>query len=162
VTPVTQEANRPVFGAASPQRSPGFLLWQVSNIWQQRIRAALEPLDLTHVQFVLLAGVLWLQRQGDGPVTQVRLARHAATDVMMTSKVVRTLEQKGLITRDTDPHDTRAKTLAVTAAGEAVLRDAIPAVEQGDADFFAVVQAQLPQLMVLLDALAHPSANEQD
>src|SRR3546814_15453085 len=40
-----------------PENSPGFLLWQVTNQWQRRLRATLEPLGLTHVQFVLLAGL---------------------------------------------------------------------------------------------------------
>lgn len=38
-----------------PATSPGFLLWHVTLRWQRAITAALRPLDLTHVQFVLLA-----------------------------------------------------------------------------------------------------------
>ena len=43
-----------------PQNSPGFLLWHVTLRWQRDIAAALAPLDLTHVQFVLLASTWWL------------------------------------------------------------------------------------------------------
>ena len=38
--------------------SPGLLLWQVTNRWQSAQRAALKPLGLTHVQFVLLASLV--------------------------------------------------------------------------------------------------------
>ena len=46
--------------ALNPEDSPGFLLWHVTLRWQRDIAAALAPLDLTHVQFVLLATTWWL------------------------------------------------------------------------------------------------------
>ena len=73
-----------------PTESPGLLLWQVTNRWQQAQRAALKPYGLTHVQFVVLASLTYLAV--DGPVTQKALADHAALDPMMTSQVLRALE----------------------------------------------------------------------
>ena len=35
-----------------PHESPGFLLWHATLRWQRGVAAALQPLDLTHVQFV--------------------------------------------------------------------------------------------------------------
>ena len=40
---------------SGPAESPGFLLWKISNAWQRRLRVALQPYELTHSQFVLLA-----------------------------------------------------------------------------------------------------------
>src|SRR3954447_5865618 len=88
-------------GHASADESPGFLLWQVTNRWQAAQRAALKPFGLTHVQFVLLASLTWLE--GDGPITQRRLAEHAASDPMMTSQVLRLLERRGLVSRTPHP-----------------------------------------------------------
>ena len=88
---------------AGADQSPGLLLWQVTNRWQAAQRAALKPFDLTHVQFVLLASLTWLD--SDGPVTQKQLATHAATDAMMTSQVLRALERRGLIRRQPHPGD---------------------------------------------------------
>jgi hypothetical protein len=42
-----------------PGASPGFLLWRVGLAWQRLMTATLKPLDLTHVQFVLLASSWW-------------------------------------------------------------------------------------------------------
>jgi DNA-binding MarR family transcriptional regulator len=81
--------------------SPGLLLWQVTNQWQAATRAALTPLGLTHVQFVLLASLTWLD--ASGPVTQKQLADHAVTDPMMTSQVLRALERRGLMERRPHP-----------------------------------------------------------
>ncbi len=124
-----------------PRQSPGFLLWHATLRWQQAIAAALHQHDLTHVQFVLLASTWWLGEQGERP-NQLALARHAGTDVKMTSQVLRSLEHKGLIVREVDPRDTRARLIAVTSAGAGLAPRAIAAVERVDAEFFAPVPTQ--------------------
>lgn len=121
--------------------SPGFLLWQLTNLWQQRIRSALAPLGITHVQFVLLANVAWLENSGK-LVSQATLSRHARTDVMMTSQVVRTLEEKGLLTRTVHPTDTRARVVSLTAEGRRVAQQAMHVVETADEQFFQELGGQ--------------------
>jgi DNA-binding MarR family transcriptional regulator len=118
-----------------PAASPGFLLWHLTLAWQRAVTAVLEPLSLTHVQFVLLASAWWLDSHGQVP-NQLGLARHAGTDVKMTSQVVRRLEAKGLLEREVDPADTRARRLRLTAEGRRLARRAVPAVEEADARFF--------------------------
>ena len=115
--------------------SPGLALWRVTLAWQAAMRAAVEPFELTHVQFVLLASLSWLR--ADGPVTQRRLADHAGTDPMMTSQVVRALEAKGLVERRDHPTDRRARALVISARGVELADAAVVAVESADAAFFA-------------------------
>src|SRR5437868_8363857 len=119
-----------------PTESARFLLWHATLRWQRGISQALQPLDLTHVQFVLLACTWWLNQHGERP-TQVALAAQAGTDVKMTSQVVRSLERKGLVQRDVDAADTRARRLRVTRSGARLAPRAIAIVERVDADFFA-------------------------
>lgn len=130
------------------EESPGLLLWRTTNAWQARQRAALQPLGLTHVQFVLLAVSGWLTRSGD-PLSQAELSRIAVVDVMMTSQVIRTLEQKKLITRDVHPRDPRARSIALTQAGRALLKEALPAVEAVDRQFFAAIDDPADALRLL-------------
>ncbi len=137
----------------NPGESPGFLLWHATLRWQRGIAAALAPLDLTHVQFVLLACAWWFNAQGEQP-NQLSLARQAGTDIKMTSQVLKTMEQKGLIARETDPTDTRAKRLHVTTRGARLAPRAIAAVERADAEFFQAVPAK--DALALLRNLAHP------
>jgi DNA-binding MarR family transcriptional regulator len=117
--------------------SPGLLLWQVTNRWQQAQRATLKPFDLTHVQFVLLASLTWLDAAG--PVTQRALADHAATDPMMTSQVLRTLEARNLVQRAPHPDDSRARAVSLTPAGVKLANRANVAVETCDRTFFGSV-----------------------
>jgi DNA-binding MarR family transcriptional regulator len=121
-----------------PGESPGFLLWHATLRWQRGIAQALAGLDLTHVQFVLLACTWWLNEQGERP-TQIALAAQAGTDIKMTSQVVRSLERKGLIEREVDPADTRARRLHVSKRGAELAPRAIAVVEQVDSEFFADV-----------------------
>jgi DNA-binding MarR family transcriptional regulator len=121
----------------TPQTSPGYLLWRVTLAWQRRVTAALEPFGLTHAQFVLLAVVFYANQQQRQP-SQVESAGLAGTEPKMTSQLVRTLEDKGLLSRTVDPTDSRARRLAVTARGGELAPRAMAAVEAVDADFFAV------------------------
>ncbi|WP_214416514.1 MarR family winged helix-turn-helix transcriptional regulator [Sphaerisporangium fuscum] len=136
-----------------PGESPGFQLWHATLRWQRDIAAALSPLGLTHVQFVLLACTWWLNSQGEHP-NQLTLARQAGTDVKMTSQVLRTLETKGLVEREVDAADTRAKRLRVTALGAELAPKAIAAVDKADAEFFRPVDVQ--QAVTMLARLAAP------
>jgi DNA-binding MarR family transcriptional regulator len=127
--------------------SPGLLLWQVTNRWQAAQRAALKPFGLTHVQFVLLASLTWLDVEG--PITQRQLADHAATDPMMTSQVLRALEKRGLVERTQHPEDKRAQALTVTRRGRSLANRAVVAVEACDQAFFHA----LPRVSDFADAL---------
>lgn len=118
-----------------PDESPGFLLWHVTLRWQREMAAALAPLGLTHVQFVLLATTWWLNSRGEDP-NQLGVARQAGTDVKMTSEVLRKLEAKGLILRTVDADDTRARRLRVTGRGAELAERAVAAVEAADEEFF--------------------------
>jgi DNA-binding MarR family transcriptional regulator len=139
-----------------PDYSPGFWLWHATLRWQREVTAALAPFGLTHVQFVLLSCAWWLNDHGVVP-NQLQLARQAGTDVKMTSQVVRKLAAKGLVERETDHADTRAKRLRVTDAGAALARSAIERVEHADAAFFHPLTSAgtcTPEITALLRRLA--------
>ncbi|NIG54143.1 MarR family winged helix-turn-helix transcriptional regulator [Chitinophaga sp. Cy-1792] len=130
--------NDNTFSVAQAGDSSGFLLWQVTSLWQRGIRKALEPYDLTHSQFVILASIHWLTLQAQD-VTQVVLSGHTKIDVMTTSTVLRTLQQKNLVIRTEHPTDTRAKIVKLTDAGKHLVKLAVVKVEQFDHEFFAVL-----------------------
>jgi MarR family transcriptional regulator for hemolysin len=123
------------FWLEKPEESVGFLLWQITNLWQRKMNSALGELDLTHVQFVLLAGIAWLERF-EKSITQVKLAKHAKTNIMITSKVIGTLEKKGFILRGECETDTRAKCLSLTQKGIKKVEEALNIVKDIDERFF--------------------------
>ena len=140
----------------TPQESPGLLLWHVTLAWQRQVGAALSPFGLTHVQFVLLAVTWWANTHDDSLPTQAEAAALAGADVKMTSQVLRTLEGKGLLVRNVDPADTRARRLQVTDTGAELAPRAVAAVEEVDRAFFAPVHEG--EAMRLLRALTSADA----
>lgn len=103
------------------------------------------------MQFVLLASVWWLSEQAGAsqPPSQRQVADHAEVDVMMTSQVLRALEQRGLVARTADAADARVKRLTVTATGRRLAEQAVTVVEAVDNEFFS----SLRKPALLLDVL---------
>jgi DNA-binding MarR family transcriptional regulator len=133
------------FKFKSPNESPGYLLGQLTLLWQRKLKKVLDPLDLTQTQFVLLAALGWLSRENDN-VTQVDIANQGNADRMMVSKVLRTLEGKKFISRQEHQTDTRAKVIKLTDEGAEVLQKALSAVENADIEFFSVIGSNLTLL----------------
>lgn len=129
------------FHFQNPEDSSGYLLWQVSMLWQRKMKRALDVLDITHTQFVLLAALAWLSKTSE-IVTQVDIANHSNTDRMMVSKVLRTLQNKGFINRQEHLTDTRAKSISLSKTGQSILQKAIKIVEETDNSFFSVLHSQ--------------------
>lgn len=129
------------FSFGTTEESSGFLLWQVTNLWQREIKKALEQYELTHSQFVLLASIHWLS-QDKQSITQILLSNFTKIDPMTTSTVLRTLQKKGLIKRQEHETDTRAKTVGLTELGLNNIKQAIKTVEYFDKQFFGSLDNQ--------------------
>ena len=142
------------FSFEKSEESTGFLLWQVTNLWQREIKKALEQYELTHSQFVLLASIHWLTLE-EQSVTQILLSNHTKIDPMTTSTVLRTLQTKGLVRRQEHETDTRAKTVGLTEVGLKIIKQAIKTVELFDQQFFGSLRNQTTdfnqKLLTLLD-----------
>lgn len=108
-----------------PLMSPGFWLHHAALEWRQRLDRALRPLGLTPTQFNLLGSIGWLDRTLPSPPTQQQVADHAGADRMMTSKVLRTLEERALVTRESDPDDARSLRLRLTEEGRRITGRAV-------------------------------------
>ena len=147
------------FSVEEASESSGFLLWQVTALWQRRIAWALRSIGLTQVQYALLASLLWMSRT-QRTITQAMLARHTKLDMMMTSQVLRTLESRGLLERNPHPTDTRAKVLGLTKEGRKLAWQAVPLVEGVDREFFGALGAQLNRFNRSLLSLIASSTQE--
>lgn len=123
------------FGFEEAEDSPGFLLWQTTTTWQRLIKKSLEPFDVSHAQFVILAILLWFE-QHDMDSTQVKIINWSKLDKMTVSKSLKKLETMNLVKRSEHKLDTRAKKVVLTSKGRRLIRKLVPIVEQIDEDFF--------------------------
>jgi DNA-binding MarR family transcriptional regulator len=126
------------------EHSPGFLLWQLTMLWQQKIAEVLAEFSLTQTQFALLASLQWLLEHAQPP-TQATLGAHSKIDKMTLSKAIRNLEQQGWVDRAPSATDSRALCLSLTPIGQAGVQDAIRAVEAADEVFFAALDPSARQ-----------------
>ena len=132
--------------------SYGLLFWQVSTLWQRKIKEALHPHKLTHTQFVILAVTNELnERNLDS--TQKEITYLSMIDVMTVSTTLRLLEKKNLIIRKNHPTDTRAKLIKNTKQGEEILKLVNPIIESVDDKFFFDDKNELTAFIHLLKKL---------
>ncbi|HWI22715.1 MAG TPA: MarR family transcriptional regulator [Baekduia sp.] len=124
---------------SDPGEFEGFLFWRASLRWQRMMTAALREFKLTHVQCMLLVGAWLMEIENGQTPSQRELAERGATDVMMTSQVLSTLEKRAYITRERDPDDKRIRRVSVTPEGAALAERALVVVAAADEEFFAQV-----------------------
>ncbi len=141
------------FSFKKAEDSPGLLLWQLTNQWQQQQRKALRPLGLTHPQFVALAGILWLSSMYETGVSQVQVAEFTRIDKMMMSDLVKTLLEKKLIERRQHAQDKRAYSLTLTRRGHDLTLKAIPIVENIDVAFFTKETKEINRLVNIINKI---------
>jgi DNA-binding MarR family transcriptional regulator len=118
----------------------GFSLWEVSNLWQKQLLKRFTEINITHVQFLILKAVYELEVNHEEK-TQVRIATQARTDVMMTSKVIRTLIVKGYLERTQHAIDKRAFKINITKTGKKSLRKGMDIMTDFEKKFFKSVES---------------------
>lgn len=141
------------FGFDKPEESPGFLLWQTTIVWQRQIKRALEPYDISHAQFVIMATLLWFaSHQYD--TTQILIINKTKLDKMTVSKSLKKLATLSYVNRIEHETDTRAKNVTLTNKGKEMIHILVPIIEEIDAKFFNVTTKQeKKQLNILLAKL---------
>lgn len=122
----------------TPEESPGFLLWQTTITWQRLIKKALEKCEITHPQFVIVASLVWFEEKGIDP-TQITLVNHTKLDKMTVSNSLRKLAEQGLINRQEDTEDTRAKRVTLTSKGREITHLLVGVIEKIDREFFGAL-----------------------
>lgn len=88
------------------------LLHEATALLRRRFEKAARPQKLTLMQWRFLGTLA-----RNGTMRQVGLGKAIKASPMTVSDLAERLEGAGLITREVDPEDTRAKTVALTEAG---------------------------------------------
>lgn len=146
-------SNAP-FGVEKLEASPGFFLWQITMIWQRKIKKVLEPYEISHAQFVIMAVLLWFNKHAYD-TTQTAIINWTKLDKMTVSKAIKKLMVQGLLTQVEHAKDTRAKSVSLTEQGNTLIHKLIPIVENIDAAFFGHIPADDSQSLIrMLNKLA--------
>jgi DNA-binding MarR family transcriptional regulator len=106
-------------------RRPGFLLRRANQIAAALFLEAVAEFDVTTTQYGALVVI-----SSRGSIDQVSLARLLGVDRSTTGLVLGNLERRRAIRRTSDPQDGRRRVLALTEAGERLLKDISAAAER--------------------------------
>lgn len=145
------------FGFDAPKDRPGLVLWQTTITWQKLIKEALEPYNISHSQYVIMAILLWFE-ENDEEINQIKIAAMSRLDKMTVSDALKKLSKIGLIERREHAKDTRAKVATLTQRGKELACKLVPIVEGVDARFFGRLakkdQAELMRILGEISLLA--------
>nr|WP_314259922.1 MarR family transcriptional regulator [uncultured Devosia sp.] len=101
------------------EESVGYIIHEVAKAFRRRFEEEVKVYDLTLPQMRALGELV-----RKGGVSQVSLAGAIDADPMTLKGILDRLEKRGLVQRQQDPSDSRAKVVHVTEAGEALFRTA--------------------------------------
>lgn len=121
--------------APNPEDFAGFLIWQLSNKWEKYVNQKLKEFNINQGESFHLVSILQLSQELS-EVTQVDIANATGGSIMNTSKILKSLEKKQWITRQT-ASDSRAKKVAVTEAGIAISIDIAEVLAAADEAFYS-------------------------
>lgn len=125
---------------------PGHYIRRLHQISVGIFLQELSELGVTPVQYAALQTVA-----NQPGIDQRTLARTIALDASTTGGVVDRLEQRGALERRTAPTDRRARQLWLTAAGEKLLAEAVPAMLQAQRQILApLTERQRAEFMRLM------------
>src|SRR6516164_4688694 len=82
----------------APEHAVGFVMWRMTHRFQREMDQAMRQLELTHLQFTVLAMTAWTNRGGN-PVVQAEIARFGDIHPMQVSLVLKALERNGILRR---------------------------------------------------------------
>lgn len=130
----------------------GFLLWQVSKLWQQRLALSLQDLELPPTQAVILANVLRLGEEG-AEVTQSLLSKATKVDRMTASQTLRALEKKRLIIRQSSNKDSRTHRIRLTEQGRQIAFETVARLAAAHQAFFRALRGDRRKMVSYLQRL---------
>lgn len=131
---------------------PGFLLWQVSKLWQRHLNTALKDLKLSSTQAVILGNVVRSTQQGHA-VTQIMLSQITKVDRVTASTAIRSLERKGLVSRTVPSANKRAYIVTPTKKGQEVAMEVLQQFMQAHQTFFRSIESNIDNFAANLQTL---------
>lgn len=95
--------------------------WTEALTWQRAVDRALSVLELTHTQLLVLRSAAVATTEEGDAVMQQSIADAAGLEKVTTSRLLRKLDQAGLVDKDINGVDARKLRVRVTREGRIVL-----------------------------------------
>ncbi len=121
--------------------SPGFLLYRLTLLWQEKLGEIFEKLGLNQTRYAILATLKYFEERGMTS-SQNQIVQQTKIDKMTLSKSVRVLERDQLVIRSPSLSDSRSMVVSLTSGGRKLVSKAIHEVETADEEFFSCMSEE--------------------
>ena len=122
------------------EKKTGLLVWQVSNLWQNKLRQVLKLYKLTLNEYLVLESINELNRH-ILILNQNIVSSFSSIDVSVVSVVLKLLERKKFIKRSIDK-DNRKKTIEMLSKGKKTFNEIYPLIILEEEKIFQKLQSE--------------------
>jgi DNA-binding MarR family transcriptional regulator len=148
----------------------GFLIHDVSRLRRTVVDKALRPMGVTRSQWWVLAN---LSRHNGQGMMQTELAKVMDVGKVTLGGLIDRLEASGLVKRQADPSDRRAKRVVMTAKGTKLLSEIqhiavvvngqiLNGIPRNDIARAETVLHKMKQQLIAMDAVPGGGSNDRD
>ena len=117
------------------------LIWQISNLWQSKIRLLLKSSNITFNEYLILETLYKLQKHKEN-ITQQDICKNSSIDRSVVSLKITSLEDKKLLNRS-QPKDKRSYGLFLTNNGNLLVESLINIVENQENILFDKLSSEI-------------------
>ena len=117
------------------------LIWQISNLWQSKIRLLLKSSNITFNEYLILETLYKLQKNKEN-ITQQDICKNSSIDRSVVSLKITSLEDKKLLNRS-QPKDKRSYGLFLTNNGNLLVESLINIVENQENILFDKLSSEI-------------------
>ena len=113
----------------------GLLIWQISNLWQSKIRNKISIFNISFNEYLVLETIYYLSEFLDD-ISQVDIIKYSSIDKSVVSIKLTQLNKKKLI-KKMIPIDNRSNKLILTKEGNNIIEQIIDDVVDTENAFFS-------------------------
>ncbi len=110
------------------------LIWQISNLWQSKVRLKLKELNIGFNEYIILETLSKLEENTQN-ISQRDIGKHSSIDRSVVSLRILKLENKNLITK-IQPKDRRSNSLKLTSEGKSLIKNIKHIIEDQEKEIF--------------------------
>jgi len=119
----------------------GLLIWQISNLWQSRVRISLKNSNLSFNEYLILETIYKLQSSNDN-IRQRDISRISSLDRSVVSIKLPNLLKKKLILK-VNPQDRRSDRIILTSSGILLIENLLNDIQTQEDNIFKKLDLEI-------------------
>ena len=119
----------------------GLLIWQISNLWQSRIRVILKTSNISFNEYLIIETIYKLQSITNN-ITQQNISSASSVDRSVVSIKLPILLKKKLILK-MNPQDRRSDRINLTSSGILLMENLLSDIQKQEDDIFKKLDLEI-------------------